>query len=176
MGGPSGEAATGSNAGVAYLPVDEQTISGAIPKATVNGTEIPVLSAEWSKLDGTVIGPPVTEMAWPRVEPGPMQVSIDTGAIPVTLDLNSFESVGPNGIPDESTMQPESCMRFDAGEEKSTAACVFGIDEAGLVRVYIQSPKPYVVIAATWYPRIGSDSENMTAEVGATWGVTSLGS
>ncbi|MHC3370844.1 hypothetical protein ACYAFX_28490 (plasmid) [Rhodococcus aetherivorans] len=171
-----GETTTAGTAGFAYLPVDKQTISGAIPKLTVNGAEIPVLSAEWNKIDGTVVGPPATEMVWPKVNPGPMQVSMETRAVPVTLDLNFFDSVGSNGIPDESEMQSESCVRFDTTEEPSTAACIFGVDEDGWIRVYIPSPSPYVVIAATWYPKIGSEAENMTAEVGATWGVASQAS
>ena len=115
----------------------------------------------------------MAEMIWPRVPPGPLQASIETSAIPVTLDLVLFEAVGSDGIPDESSMKSEPCVRFDAAEKPSAAACVFGIDENAMVRLYVPSPSTYVVIAATWYPRIGSDAENVNSEVGATWGMTS---
>ncbi|MBT2272702.1 hypothetical protein [Rhodococcus qingshengii] len=136
------------------------------------GNTIPLLAADWIALKGGQILPPPI-VTWPKVESGRIDLSINSLATPLLVELYKFSAIDSKGVPDEDAMEYESCeLVTSSSDDSRNSGCTYRRAIDGKVRITVYSAPKYLVLGSTWYPDLGDDETSSEANVTASWAIT----
>lgn len=136
------------------------------------GSIIPLLAADWIDLKGGQILPPPI-VTWSRVESDKIDLSINSPATPLLVEIYKFSAIDPKGVPDEDAMEYESCeLATSSSEDGRNSGCTYRRAIDGKVHITVYSAPKYLVLGSTWYPDLGDDETSSEANVTASWAIT----
>jgi hypothetical protein len=113
------------------------------PSAYVNGTVIPAASIDWEAVNGIPAQTKPSALLWPKPQKltGSTELKLAIPAIPLSVYVRPFDSIGKNGFPTRA-LEPWECSRL------KKPGCGFRLEGRSHVMIL---PESVFMNGGTWY-------------------------